>query len=116
MGDVIVACLNRHGFAGVGKITTPAKRIREVEINGRLLLDLDPKCQNMDVNSDEPAKSEYVALVEWIKTVPREKAKGRGKSGLYRGREQIKASLGKQPATIDLVGQEFGIDMRSLAV
>lgn len=114
-GDVALAYLVGHGYVGVGKIIEPAKRIRDVEIDGKRLLDHDLKCKNMGVNSDDPVKSEYVALVEWIKTVPREKAKWRRRSKLYSGRGQIRASLAKQSSTIDFVSQEFGVDVRSLA-
>jgi hypothetical protein len=31
------------------------------------------------------------------------------------GRGKIRASLGQQPATIDFVSQEFGVDIRLLA-
>ena len=114
-GDVIVAYLIGHGYVGVGKIIEPAKRIRDVEINGRRLLDLDLKRKYMGLNSDDPVKSEYVALVRWVKTVPREKAKWKAGSGLFFGRGKIKQSLGQQPPTIDFVGQEFGVDIRMLA-
>lgn len=114
-GDVVVAYLKGHGFVGVGKIIEPAKRIRDVEIAGRPLLDLDLKCKNMGVNSDDPIKSEYVARVDWIRTFPREKAKWKAKSGLYTT-THIRASLDKQPSTIEFIDQEFGIDIRSLVV
>jgi hypothetical protein len=98
-GDVIVAYLKDYGFVGVGKIIEPTKRIRDVEINGTRLLDLDLKCKNMGENSSDLGKSEYVALVERVKTVSREEAKWKAKSGLYTT-THVKASLDGQAETI----------------
>lgn len=114
-GDVIAAYITRYGFVGVGKIIQPAKRIRDVEIIGSRLLDLDLLSKTINSNSDDPINSEYVALVEWIKTVPREQAKWKRKSGLY-APQRVRASLDNQPTTIDFIDQEFGVDIRSLVV
>jgi len=114
-GDVIVAYLKRRGFVGVGRILQPARRIKDVEINGSRLLDLDLKCKNMGENADDPLKSEYVALVEWVKAFPRKEAKWKPKSGLYTT-THVRASLDKQPKTIAFVKREFGVDIRSLII
>ena len=114
-GDVIAAYIKRHGFVGVGKIIQPAKRIRDVEIGGKQLLDLDLAAKTMSSNSDDPVNSEYVALVEWVKTVPREQAKFKRKSGLY-APQRVRASLDNQPMTIDFIDREFGVDLRSLVI
>lgn len=114
-GDVIAACIKRHGFVGVGKIIQPAKRIRAVEIGGKQLLDLDLAAKTMSSNSDDPVNSEYVALVEWVKTVPREQAIFKRKSGLY-APQRVRASLDNQPMTIDFIDREFGVDLRSLVI
>ncbi|MCH7911036.1 MAG: GIY-YIG nuclease family protein, partial [Candidatus Hydrogenedentes bacterium] len=59
-GDVVVAYLKGHGYVGIGKITEPAKRIRDARIRKRPLLDLDLVCPNMGKNSNSTKKSEYV--------------------------------------------------------
>lgn len=114
-GDAIAAYITRRGFVGVGRVIQPAKRIRDVEIDGKRLLDLDLVAKAMNNNSNDPVNSEYVALVEWIKTMPREQAKFRPNSGLYTARK-IKASLDGQPTTVDFINQEFDVDIRSLVM
>ena len=114
-GDVIAAYLTRYGFVGIGKIVQPARRIRDVYIGGTRLLDLDLLSKTISSNSNDPVKSEYVALVEWVKTVPREQAKWKRRSGLY-APQRVRASLDNQPTTIDFIDQEFDIDVRSLVL
>jgi len=114
-GDVVVAYLKRHGFCGIGKILEPARRIREVETKGSRLLDLNLKCQHMGENSNNPDKSEYVALVKWIKVVPRAEAKWKPKAGLFTT-TLVRASLDGQPKTITFIEKEFNVDIISLVV
>lgn len=112
-GDAIAAYITGRGFVGVGTIVQPARRIRDVEINGKRLLDLDLAARTLNSNSDDPVNSEYVALVKWIKTVPREQAKFKRKSGLYTP-QRVRASLDNHPTTIEFVDQEFDVNIRSL--
>jgi len=118
-GDVIVAYLKRRknvgGYVGIGRITQKAEMIRNVCIGKKRLLDLPLLCKNMDDNMSDPKKSEYVALVQWIKTFPRNHGKWKSRSGLYTT-THVRASLDGQPKTIDFVETEFGVDMRKLIV
>ncbi len=114
-GDVIVAYLKRHGYVGVGKIAQRAKRIRDVEIEKSKLLDLDLECKNMGDNSDSLENSEYVALVKWKKTVPRNRAKWEVNSGLYTT-THVRASLDGQPKTVEFIEKEFKINLKDLIV
>jgi hypothetical protein len=114
-GDIIVARLKRRGYVGVGRIIQTAKRIREVEIEGEKLSDLDLKCKNMFENSNNKEKSEYVALVKWIKAVPREQAKWKPNSDLY-APQHIRASLDNQPKTIEFVEKEFNLSIKKLII
>ena len=114
-GDVLVAYLKGRGYVGIGKILEPARPIRGVKINSRQILDLDLKCSKIGENSDNPDKSEYVALVEWIKTVSRENAKWQPKSGLYTT-THVRASLDRQNQTIEFVEKEFDVNIYELIV
>lgn len=114
-GDVIVAYLKGYGYVGVGKITQKAEMIRKVYIKNKRLLDLSLKCQNMNDNCDDPNKSEYVALVKWIKTFSRENAKWKPKSGLYTT-THVRASLDGQPKTIEYIEKEFDINLRKMII
>lgn len=114
-GDVVVARLRSRGYVGVGKVRQSARRVRDVEIRGKRLLDLELKSKHMGENSNSVTESEYVALVKWVKTVPRSEAKWKPKSGLFSS-QHITASLQNQPKTIAFVEKEFGVDLRSLVV
>lgn len=123
-GDVVVAYWKRsksvggrlrRGFVGVGQILEEAKPIREVKIKGRRLLDLDLKCKNMSDNSGNDDKSEYVALIKWAAKVLREEAKWKKKSGLFTS-TNIRASLDKQPKTIEFINEQFNVDIKSMVV
>jgi hypothetical protein len=114
-GDIVVAYLKGKGFVGIGRIKEAAKPISKVVIKGKPLLALDLKCPNMSDNSDNPEKSEYVALVKWIAKVPRKEAKWKTKSSLYTT-QLVRASLDNQPETMDFIEREFGINLRMLVV
>lgn len=112
-GDVFAAYLKEHGFVGVGRIKTKAQMIRDVRIEGKPLLDLPLRCKNMNDNSDSNDLSEYVCIVDWLKTVPREEAKWRSKPKLYTT-THVRASLDGQPETIAFLEEQFGILIREL--
>jgi hypothetical protein len=113
VGDIVVAHLKRHGYVGIGKILTEAQMIRDVRIKGNRLLDLPltPPEPNHDINDKELC--EYVCIVNWIKSVPREKAKWKPKSGLYTT-PIVRASLEKQPSTIQFLESEFVVNFKKL--
>lgn len=112
-GDIFLAYLKRHGFVGVGRIKEKATMIRDVCIGNKRLLDLNLRCKNMYENSDSKDDSEYVALVEWLKTCTREEAKWRSHPKLYTT-TWVRASLDGQPETVKFIEESFDIDIRSL--
>lgn len=114
-GDIFAAYLKSFGFVGIGKIMEPARRIRDVEIGGERLLDLNLECENMGENSGNADNSEYVALVKWIKAVRRTEAKWKSHAELYTT-THVRASLDNQPVTIDFLNREFVLDIRSMVV
>jgi len=113
IGDVFIAYLKRYGFVGVGRIKKKAEMIRNVYINKKRLLDLDLKCKKMDDNMDNSQLSEYVALVDWIRSVPREEAKWKSKGGLYTT-TLVKASLDRQLTTIQFIEKNFKVSLTDL--
>jgi len=110
-GDIFVAYLKRHGFVGVGRIKEKARMIREVRIGNKRLLDLELNCKGMTEDSDSKEDSEYVALVEWLKTCSRKEAKWRSKPKLYTT-TWVRASLDGQPETVKFIEESFDIDIR----
>lgn len=110
-GDVFAAYLKRHGFVGIGRIKTKAKMIRDVRVDGKPFLSLPLKCPNMGDNSDDPERSEYVCLVEWLKAVPRNEAKRRSEPPLYTT-PHVRASLDGQKETVAFLESAFGVHIR----
>lgn len=112
-GDVFAAYLKKHGFVGIGRIKTKARMIRYVRIGGRPLLSLPLRCTQMDDNSDSNDLSEYVCIVEWLKSVQRENAKWRATPKLYTT-THVRASLDGQPDTVSFLEEQFGIQIREI--
>lgn len=105
-GDVIAAYLKRHGYVGIGMIKQPAKMIRDVRIAGKPLLKLPLLSSGMGKNSDDPERSEYVALVKWDKWVTRNQAKRRSSPRLFTT-PAVRASLDGQPETVRFIEEAF---------
>jgi uncharacterized protein len=112
-GDAFAAYLRRRGFVGVGRILSRAGMIRDVRIKGRPLLELPLRCRKMDDNSDDPERSEYVCLVEWLASVSREQAKRRSVPKLYTT-THVRASLDRQPATVEFIEREFKVSIKNV--
>lgn len=74
----VFVCIPGTGYVGVGTVKEEVQRVRDVtvEIDGKTvpLLDAPLMAPKMDENADDPDKSEYVVRVEWIKTLPKDKA------------------------------------------
>ncbi len=114
-GDAVVAYLKRHGFVGVGIIKSRAMMIRDVKIANKPLLSFPLKCRNMNDNSGDKNRSEYVCLVSWVKTVSRNSAKWRTSPKLYTT-THVRASLDGQPETIKFIEKEFGVNLATLII
>jgi uncharacterized protein len=112
-GDVFIAYLKGHGFVGVGRIKEKARMIRDVRINNKRLLDLNLRCKKMSDRSENSKRSEYVAVVQWLKTVSRKDAKWRSHSKLYTT-QHVRASLDGQQETVNYIEQTFDINIRKL--
>lgn len=113
-GDIFAAYLKRHGFVGIGRIKSKAEMARDVRVDEKPLLSLPLLCRNMDDNSDDDELSEYVCLVDWIKTFPRNKAKRRSTPKLFTT-THVRASLDGQPDTITFLDEAFGVNLREMA-
>jgi len=112
-GDLIVSYLKRHGFVGVGRVKSRAGMIRDAKVDGKLLLSSPLRGKNMNDNSSDALLSEYVCLVDWIKTVPRKSAKWRSSPKLYTT-AHVRASLDGQQETVKFIEKEFGIRISEL--
>jgi uncharacterized protein len=111
-GDVFAAYLKEYGYVGIGMITQRARPIRDVKINNKPLVSLPLECPNMADNIDSNEKCEYVALVDWIKSVSANDAKW--KSGIYTT-THVRASLDGQPKTRAFLEEAFEFKFSDLA-
>lgn len=112
-GDVFAAFLKRKGYVGIGRVLRRARPVREVVIGGRPLLSLDLHCKTMSEHAESDDLCEYVAIVEWLRTVDRSQAKWQRKAGLY-STQHVRASLDNQPLTISFLKDAFGLDLHEL--
>jgi hypothetical protein len=110
-GDVFASYLKGRGYVGIGVIAQRALPIRDVNIKNMPLVSLPLECPNMADHIDSDESCEYVALVDWIKTVSADEAKW--KSGLY-ATTHIRASLDGQPETRAFLEDAFGVDFEKL--
>ena len=109
-GDIVAAYLKGHGFVGIGQLTSRAKPIREMTIKSKPLLRHKLRCSGMEDNVDSDELCEYVATVQWIRTVDRSHAKWKSKSGLYTT-THVRASLDAQPETIAFLEDAFDVNL-----
>ena len=75
--DRIFVCIPGTGYVGVGMVKETAQRVKDfmVEFKGKSKPILQvPLKANLGKRANDPEKSEYVVRVQWIKTLPKEKA------------------------------------------
>jgi hypothetical protein len=110
VGDVFAAYLKGHGYVGIGRILEKPKPASHIVIGGKPLIAL---CPQMAIDSDSADNSEYVAIVDWISSFPREAAKMKRKSGLYTT-THVRAALDGQPDTVDFLSNEFDVNFNDI--
>lgn len=78
VGARVFAYIPHEGYVGVGTVVDTVKPIKDffIDINGvkKPILECDLNTPNMRNDIDNPELSEYLVKVEWMKTIPREKA------------------------------------------
>ena len=109
VGDVFAAYLRRKGFVGIGRITAPAKRIRDVKIKGRPLVTLPLVCKGMSYRSgiyyetaeQKKIAEDTIADVDASK-LAREGYGGRTGSSVLGGGAGTSGSSGELPGRLHL--------------
>ncbi|HME27198.1 MAG TPA: GIY-YIG nuclease family protein [Acetobacteraceae bacterium] len=112
-GDVVAAYLKGSGFVGIGQLTSRARPVRDVAINGKPLLSYDLRCRSMADNINSDALCEYVATINWIRAEDRANAKWKPKTGIYTT-THVRASLDGQPDTIKFLEDAFSLSLPEL--
>lgn len=109
VGARVFCMIPKHGYVGIGKVIEESKPLKEVEIEieeeQKKLFELPLKASNMGHDLEDYDFCEHVVRIEWIKTVPKDKAfwtKGlkANQNSAYKLRSQY---------TIDKVSNYFGI-------
>lgn len=111
-GDIVVAYLKSKGYIGIGRVLEKAKRAIDFKFEGKSLKSQNLKQPNIFENFDNE-NSEYLVKIQWIKSVPANKAKWKVKAGLFTS-QLIKASLEKQTETITFLEEEFEVSFPEL--
>jgi hypothetical protein len=104
---------NVGGYVGIGKVTSGSVAVRDFRYNGIRLERRILKGPDLLHDADDAERCEYLVGVKWIKTVPREQARFRRRSGLYTT-QLIVASLSRQPKTLRFLEQEFNLSFDRL--
>jgi hypothetical protein len=111
-GDIIAAYLKGYGFVGIGIICDNAKPINQVTIGNSAFDDCELQAPNMFENSNSLDTCEYIAIVNWIRTVSRAEAKkARRALGIYTT-THVRASLDSQPNTIKYLEESFDFKIK----
>jgi len=112
-GDLIASYLKGKGFVGIGRIIQKALPVRDVIINNTPLLKLPLEVPNIEENSNDLERSEYVSLVEWLSAVTSKEAKWKAKDDLFTS-QLVRASLDAQQKTVKYLENEFNVNFAKL--
>lgn len=109
-GARIFVCIPKRGYVGVGIVKETSQRVSDfkVEVDGAVvpILEAPLTAQAMSRGSEDSEKSEYVVRVEWIKTLPREKAIW--EKGMYAN--QNSATKLRNQFTLERLVEAFDLD------
>ena len=99
-----------HGYVGVGRVTAPAVAVNDfdVEVDGKTtnILQAPLGATNMGWEADDPERCEYLVRVEWLVTLPRERAVW--EKGMF-ANQNVVAKL-RQPFTLQRLNEAFDPD------
>jgi len=109
-GARIFVYIPQTGYVGVGKVLESVVPVKDflVEIDGKLtpILQAQINAQNMGNGVDDPELSEYLVRVEWIETLPKEKAFK--EAGLFANQNTVTKL--RNSFTIEKLVKKFNLD------
>lgn len=112
-GDVVAAYLADHGYVGIGIVTEQAVPMKEFIVDGVPLSQHSLAQPGMLERMDDIELTDYVVRIKWVKTVDKEQAFFKPKSGLLTT-QQIRATLSRNPTTISFLEESFNIRIEDL--
>lgn len=71
IGNRLFAYMKGLGYVGYGEVTKEASLIKDLEVNGKKLLEQPLKAPQAAENSSDPELSEWVVGIKWLKTFER---------------------------------------------
>lgn len=109
-GNRVFVCIPGTGYVGVGTVTETVKSVTEftVDINGKAtpILQAPINAEYHKHVNDDPEKAEYFVRVNWIKTVPIDKAYW--EKGMYANQNTVTKLRNK--FTLEKLIQFFGVE------
>jgi hypothetical protein len=109
-GDRVFAYSPTHGYVGVGVVRETVVPVKEfmIQVNGvsKPILALPLQAPQMGGEANDPELSEYVVRVEWLKTLPLDRAIWH--SGLFANQNVVCKLQSK--LTLDTLEEQFGLD------
>ncbi len=106
-GDRIWVKVPGEGFVGVGRVTGPRVAAADFRIDGRPALEVLQATYHREF-VDDPERSEYFVPVEWLKTVPEDKAVQ--ELGMFGNQNTVcKPSTPKWRTTVEQLKIRFGV-------
>lgn len=114
-GDIILAYLKSKGYVGLGRVVQKREKAIDFKVNGERLINLKEKLyqKNIFENSDDDDLAQYCVGVEWLKKLEKNAAIWEKNRNLFTT-QQVVASMLNQPATIEYLSKEFGVDIFGL--
>lgn len=112
-GDFVVAYLKGAGYVGVGKVIDSAVPVSRFLFEGRPVAIQKLTQPGLLKRAADPVTTEYLVRIEWVASVAGRDAKFKPRSGLFTT-PLIRASLARQPKTLQFVEEAFGISWNQL--
>lgn len=73
-GNRVFVCIPKTGYVGVGIVKEPSVPVDRFMVNGTTILQLPLTATDMGARIENPDEAEHLVRVEWVKTLPRDKA------------------------------------------
>ena len=111
--DIVAAFIGKHGYVGIGVVTAEAMPAVDFKVKGKRLTSFADVNPHLFDNSDND-KCEYVAAVQWLRTVPKEHAHWRKGAGLFANLPVRVSLLVGQQKTLDFLEEVFRVKFKML--
>ena len=114
VGDLAAAYLKGHGFVGIARILERAAIACRFQIDGKGLGDLGLASTGRGFweYPEDPDRAEYLCRVEWLASVPRDRALPARRRDVIYTTTHVRANLDGQLKTIEYLEKGFDVPLR----